>query len=191
MKLNEVKNKLTVVETIASQFQEYRNLVTSLSTLNKNISNLENAQLQRENTIVKEKTLLESIDVKIKEYYDAKDAIESNVKIQNVIDGIKANLKNIDFNIRNVNSSITDTKSKINNWNYQKTQIEAKIAEMKETEKIHNAYTYYVDAVSRDGLQYQIISKALPGIESEVNNILNQIVEFTVSFQTNGKNIRA
>jgi len=191
VKLNEVKNKLTVVETIASQFQEYRNLVTSLSTLNKNISNLENAQLQRENTIVKEKNLLESINVKIKEYYDAKDAIESNVKVQSVIDGIKANVKNIDFNIRNVNSSITDTKSKINNWTYQKSQIETKIAEMKETEKIHNAYTYYVDAVSRDGLQYQIISKALPGIESEVNNILNQIVEFTVSFQTDGKNIMA
>jgi exonuclease SbcC len=29
----------------------------------------------------------------------------------------------------------------------------------------------------------------LPGIEAEVNNILNQIVEFTVSFHTDGKNI--
>jgi exonuclease SbcC len=190
-KLNKVNNKLSVVETIANQYQEYRNLVNSLSTLTKNISNLENLQLQRENTIVKEKNVLESTNNKIKEYYDSKDAIESNLKVQKVIDDIKSNIKNVDFNIRTVNGTITDAKSKINNWNYQKSQIEAKIAEMKETEKIHNAYTYYVDAVSRDGLQYQIISKALPGIESEVNNILNQIVEFTISFQTDGKNIMA
>ena len=190
-KLNGVKNKLSVVETIANQYQEYRNLVNSLSALTKNISNLENLQLQRENTIVKEKNVLELINNKIKEYYDSKDAIESNIKVQKVIDDIKSNIKNVDFNIRTVNGIITDAKSKINNWNYQKSQIEAKIAEMKETEKIHNAYTYYVDAVSRDGLQYQIISKALPGIESEVNNILNQIVEFTISFQTDGKNIMA
>jgi len=188
-KLNGVNNKLRVVEIIANQYQEYRNLVNSLSTLTKNISNLENLQLQRENTIVKEKNFLASINTKIKEYYDVKDAIESNCTVQNVIDDIKSNLKNIDFNIRNVNSNITDTKSKINNWNYQKSQIEAKIVEVKETEKVYNAYTYYVDAVSRDGLQYQIISKALPGIEAEVNNILNQVVEFTVSFHTDGKNI--
>lgn len=188
-KLTEVKNKLGVIETIANQYQEYRNLVNSLSTLTKNVSTLENQQLQRENTIVKEKNLLESINVKIKEYYDAKDAIESNVKVQKEVNDIKLNLKNIDFNIKSVNSNITDAKSKINGWNHQKSQIETKIAEMKQTEKIHNAYTYYVEAVSRDGLQYQIISKALPGIESEVNNILNQIVEFTVSFQTDGKNI--
>lgn len=190
-KLNVVKNKLTTIELIANQYQEYRNLVNNLSTLTKNISNLENLQLQRENTIVKDNNSLVSITSKIKEYYDAKDAIESNINVQKIIDGIKSNIKNIDFNIRTVNVTITDAKSKINNWNYQKSQIESKITEIKETEKIHNAYTYYVDAVSRDGLQYQIISKALPGIESEVNNILNQIVEFTISFQTDGKNIMA
>ena len=140
--------------------EKKENIELVINMIQENISNLENLQLQRENTIVKEKNILESINTKIKEYYDAKDAIESNFTVQKVIDDIKSNLKNIDFNIRNVNSNITDTKSKINNWNYQKSQIEAKIAEMKETEKIYNAYTYYVDAVSRDGLQYQIISKA-------------------------------
>jgi len=188
-KLTEVKNKVSAVETVAGQYQEYRKLSTDLTTLNKNISSSENSQLQLENTIVKDKNSLETINGKIKEYYDAKDAIESNVKIQQTIDGLKVNIKNIDFNIKTINGKIVDLKSKINTWTYQKSEIEKKIVEAKETEKIYNAYTYYVDAVSRDGLQYQIISKALPGIEAEVNNILNQIVEFTVSFHTDGKNI--
>jgi len=188
-KLSEVKNKASAIEKVAGQYQEYRKLSNDLTTLNKNISSLENGQLQLENTIVKDKNSLEVINGKIKEYYDAKDAIESNIKVQQTIDGIKANIKNIDFNIKTVNGKIIDLKSKINTWTYQKSEIEKKIVEAKETELIYNAYTYYVDAVSRDGLQYQIISKALPGIEAEVNNILNQIVEFTVSFHTDGKNI--
>ena len=34
-----------------------------------------------------------------------------------------------------------------------------------------------------------LITKALPEIESEINNILNQIVDFTVMLHTDGKNI--
>ncbi len=47
----------------------------------------------------------------------------------------------------------------------------------------------YTSAISRDGIPYDLISKALPTIEKEVNNILNQIVEFTVTLQTDGKNV--
>ena len=36
-----------------------------------------------------------------------------------------------------------------------------------------------------------MISKALPQIESEINNILNQIVDFTMVMDTDGKNINA
>jgi DNA repair exonuclease SbcCD ATPase subunit len=44
-------------------------------------------------------------------------------------------------------------------------------------------------AISRDGIPYNLISKALPTIESEINNILHQIVEFTVNLTTDGKNV--
>ena len=46
-----------------------------------------------------------------------------------------------------------------------------------------------MDAVKRDGVPYELISKALPMIEGEVNNILSQIVDFQIIFEMDGKNI--
>jgi DNA repair exonuclease SbcCD ATPase subunit len=44
-------------------------------------------------------------------------------------------------------------------------------------------------AIGKDGIPYQIISEAVPKIEQEVNNILSQIVEFTMGIETDGKNV--
>jgi DNA repair exonuclease SbcCD ATPase subunit len=44
-------------------------------------------------------------------------------------------------------------------------------------------------AVGRDGVPYELMSKAIPNIEAEINNILSQVVNFTVSLQVDGKNI--
>ena len=51
------------------------------------------------------------------------------------------------------------------------------------------AYDYYQKAVGRDGIPYILISKAIPFIQNYVNNILAQVVDFTVDIDTDGKNI--
>jgi DNA repair exonuclease SbcCD ATPase subunit len=60
---------------------------------------------------------------------------------------------------------------------------------MRELELQFKAYEYYLQAIKRDGVPYQLISKALPQIEAEINNILTQIVDFTILLETDGKNI--
>ena len=47
----------------------------------------------------------------------------------------------------------------------------------------------YLDAVKRDGISYELISKTIPSIESEVNNILSQIVDFGMQLEMDGKHI--
>ena len=44
-------------------------------------------------------------------------------------------------------------------------------------------------AIGRDGIPYELMSKAIPNIESEINSILSQIVDFTVALEVDGKNI--
>jgi exonuclease SbcC len=63
--------------------------------------------------------------------------------------------------------------------------------QIEELEEKHKLYTYYMDAVKRDGVPYELITKALPVIESEVNNILNQVVDFSIVLETDGKNINS
>ena len=63
------------------------------------------------------------------------------------------------------------------------------IKKVADLESKYEAYQYYLDAVKRDGIAYELITKALPTIEGEVNNILSQLVDFQMLFEMDGKNI--
>ena len=69
------------------------------------------------------------------------------------------------------------------------TNVKDNVKELKKLETDYVAYEKYLDAVNKNGVPFQIIKEALPKIESEVNNILSQMVEFTVSMDTDGYNI--
>ena len=70
-----------------------------------------------------------------------------------------------------------------------KEDAEASIQRLKDLEIQNKGYEYYQKAVSRNGVPYYLISKALPEIEAEINNILLQIVDFSIILKTDGKNI--
>ena len=63
------------------------------------------------------------------------------------------------------------------------------IKKLKELETQFKAYDYYLKAVNRNGVPYELISEALPKVQVEVNSILSQIVEFQILFETDGKSI--
>jgi DNA repair exonuclease SbcCD nuclease subunit len=54
-----------------------------------------------------------------------------------------------------------------------------------------HAYDLYSSAMYKDGIPYQLISKAVPFIEQHANIILNQIIDFEIALNTDGKNINA
>ena len=111
-------------------------------------------------------------------------------KNKNILDGaekseeIEVEIKNITKDIANLNGSISSIQSFIDG-------IKQKMGEVKDLEEKNRLYTYYLDAVKRDGIPYELISKALPVIEAEVNNILGQVVDFGVVMEVDGKNINA
>ena len=70
--------------------------------------------------------------------------------------------------------------------------VVASIEEAKSYERKKRGYELYLDAVKRDGISYELISKTIPIIEKEVNEILdNMMVGFTIKLEMEGKNINA
>ena len=59
----------------------------------------------------------------------------------------------------------------------------------RQLETEYKAYEYYLESVKRDGVPYELIAKAMPKIETEINNVLNQVVDFNMVLQSDGKNI--
>ena len=74
---------------------------------------------------------------------------------------------------------------------YEKTiqDCAESINKLRELEKQFKAYDFYLKAVNRNGVPYDLISDAIPKVQAEVNSILSQIVEFEILFETDGKSI--
>ena len=70
-----------------------------------------------------------------------------------------------------------------------KNSITYSIKKAEELEQKFKAYEYYIDAIQRDGVPYELITQVIPIIEEEVNDILAQIVDFKIMFELDGKNI--
>jgi len=111
--------------------------------------------------------------------------------------------KNIEINeirdeIKTVNSELSELDSKLLIMSGKLKMAEKSINDaqdginrLKELEQQYQGYEYYQKSVQRNGVPYHLITKALPQIEAEINNILTQIVEFTIVLHTDGKNINA
>jgi DNA repair exonuclease SbcCD ATPase subunit/DNA repair exonuclease SbcCD nuclease subunit len=134
---------------------------------------------------------LETTKADIQRYHDNEETIIKNqaldIQIQNVRrlkQGVEKQISDVNKLMLRLMSEVGATKTYIDN-------MVAKMEEVKELETKNQLYTFYLDAVKKDGVPYELISKALPAIENEVNNILGQVVDFSISMDTDGKNINA
>ena len=134
---------------------------------------------------------LETTKADIKRYNDNVETITNNqaldVQVQNVRrlkQGVETQISDVNKLMLRLMSEVGATKTFIDN-------MKDKMEEVKELETKNQLYTFYLDAVKKDGVPYELISKALPAIENEVNNILGQVVDFSISMDTDGKNINA
>ena len=93
--------------------------------------------------------------------------------------------------MKRINSDVLKLNGKISALQNQKETIEDRIQEVKDLEQQSKLFDFYLNALSKDGVSYELIEKSLPMIEGEVNNILAQIVEFGMQLEIDGKNINA
>jgi DNA repair exonuclease SbcCD ATPase subunit len=91
-------------------------------------------------------------------------------------------IKTITGTIRSKHGAIEVAKTE------KKTALQ-QLETYKQLETEYKAYEYYLDSVKRDGAPYELITKAMPKIETEINNVLNQVVDFNMVLQSDGKNI--
>ena len=188
-KYNELKNKINGYGNIEVEYKKYTDIKINKTNIENKLNKFNNSIVSTEHKISQEETKLNTIIEKIDKFNKQKDNIESNNIVKSTIETIKSSIKLIDGKIKQKNTEVINLKSSLNSSIDQKSQIEKTIEETKSLETVSEAYELYNSAIGRDGIPYELISQALPTIEKEVNNILNQIVEFNISLQTDGKNV--
>jgi DNA repair exonuclease SbcCD ATPase subunit len=137
------------------------------------------------------KTQLEGVEDDIKKYNDNAETISNNQALDIQIQNVRRLKLGVERQISDVNKLMLKLMSEVGSTKNYIDGMIAKMEEVKELEIKNQLYTFYLDAVKRDGIPYELITKALPVIESEINNILGQVVDFGIVMDTDGKNINA
>jgi DNA repair exonuclease SbcCD ATPase subunit len=136
-------------------------------------------------------TQLEQVKADIQKYHDNEDTIKRNKQIETIINGLNKTKGEIELEIKSINKNIAALNGSVSSLESFIAGIKSKMDEVKELEEKNRLYTYYIDAVKRDGVPYELISKAMPVIENEINNILGQVVDFSIVMDIDGKSINA
>ena len=213
-----VKDAIDTKETVLKQKLELEGLFLSKNYILENISKFGNIEQQwdslvdakakyQKTIVIKEKSeaelkgletkqellehQLDNVESDIEKYYENEDTIQKNKNIELEINSIDISKNSIEGEIKSLNKDITSLNSSIGQLHSFIEGIKQKMNDVKELEEKNRLYTYYLDAVKRDGIPYELISKALPVIETEVNNILAQVVDFGCVMEVDGKSINA
>jgi DNA repair exonuclease SbcCD ATPase subunit len=136
-------------------------------------------------------TQKETVQADIQRYNDNEETITKNQALDIQIQNVRRLKQGVEKQISDVNKLMLKLMSEVGATKTYIDNMVAKMEEVKELESKNQLYTFYLDAVKKDGVPYELISKALPAIENEVNNILGQVVDFSISMDTDGKNINA
>ena len=155
-----------------------------ISGLINKLSTTETEEIRLDTQVAQQKQLIE-------EYYKNEKQIKKNKEIRDDISGVREKQSSVKDELKRINTDVLKLNGKISALQNQKETIEDRIQEVKDLEEQCKLFDFYLNALSKDGVSYELIEKALPMIEGEVNNILAQIVEFGMQLEIDGKNINA
>lgn len=133
--------------------------------------------------------LITQYDAAIALYEQNEAAILHNIKIEEEVRELRLEREDADLTRNQFETATKTTFGKLKVAISRKEDILARVKEAEELEDTYEAYENYIFAVCRDGIPYQLIAKIIPAIQAEVNNVLSQIVDFTVILEVDGKNV--
>ena len=126
---------------------------------------------------------------KVDEYYTKEAVIKKNKEIRTSISLLNTTMDVFKDELNDVNDLILTCHSNLLVAQKDKEKSEESIAKLKDLTQQYKFYEYYLMAVNRDGVPYDLITTAVPFIEQEINNILTQLVDFNIMLEMDGKNI--
>ena len=132
---------------------------------------------------------IKHLQERISKYYEQEQDVIYNNEINKHIDDLLSEQSVFKNKIKELNNEVKDFYASLQVLENKRRTIVRNIKKIEDLENENAAYQYYLDAIKRDGVPYELITKALPTIEGEVNNILSQLVEFQIIFEMDGKNI--
>ena len=188
-KWDELQSQLKKYEWAEAAYEEHTNLLTSRNNLKDAHSELTQKDSELLNELKDTELLVKKNKEEIEIYKRNEESIKFNATVKDKINKFNLELSQIKIELKNANVSLLEVSNAKGHCESEIKKLTGLLEEIKKLEQDAEAYKYYLSSVSRDGIPYQVICSTVPAIEQEVNSILSQVVDYTVQFETDGKNI--
>jgi DNA repair exonuclease SbcCD ATPase subunit len=187
--ISKIIEEMEPLENDRKDFEEAQLLQGTIKTLEQQVyradSTLGSAKVAREKIQMTITKLNEDIFV----YKTNEENILFNQNIDALVGEIQQTITQNKKKVQEIDKKVRDVHGSLSVLRARKDELQGKLKEAEELETTYEAYNHYMLAVGRDGVPYELMSKTIPNIEAEINAILSQIVDFTVSLEVDGKNI--
>ena len=198
IRVDSLKTEKDILHKQIFSLKEYEYTKLNLDSYKSEVLSSENELYRMKSSILeinlkyeKYKSKVTEIDQKILRYKDQEEIIKKNREIQDSIDYLEGELYEVQEALSVIQEDIISCNREISAIKTKKQSIEDNIQRLKSLENQYKSYEYYIDCIKRDGIPYELITKAIPKIESEINNILTGLVDFNIVLDSDGKNINA
>lgn len=146
---------------------------------------LDKVTAQRELTVKEIGELQAQLDLYVKLH----DVIKSNAEYEHQIAEKKQELLDVQKTVSTEEIRVRKLHSEMTLQTAELERVTRETKEVEEMEDRYDAFELYLSATCRDGVPYDLMSNAVPAIEAEINNVLTQMVDFTVTLEVDTKNI--
>ena len=174
---NELETKIADQKELEKQVQIYKNILTNIQ-----LSQEKNKTIKYKGQTIQER--VKHLEIERETYYTNEKIIIENAKIEADIKKLKTDLSVLE---KQSDKLQTEYRSVFGLLSSQKSEydiVQNKIQQYNLLIKNNRIYELYTQALGRDGIPYLILEKILPVIEFEVNQVLSQVVNFTVKLES-------
>ena len=188
-KLDEIDEKINQMGDVHNEKIDFDRSIETLKNVEINQNKLDSEEVllvERKKNTLSQISLTEE---KIEKYHESKNDIVYNKQIEEEIESLRNSVDDLDYQVDTIDKKIQTIHGEIQINRTNKKNIIETMNKVENLETEYEAYNFYMDAVKRDGIPYELIEKALPTIEGEVNDILAQMVDFGIVLEMDGKNI--
>jgi DNA repair exonuclease SbcCD ATPase subunit/DNA repair exonuclease SbcCD nuclease subunit len=178
------------IDKYAEAEKEYGRLEKLFNDVKSSDREMEITKLKLENLKQSIKHLRSELVIKkseLDQYNKDIKSIEFNKKVQIEIDTIASTLQTFDKQLSSVDNLINTKSVELGSLNQKTEDLGNSIAQLSEIEESFRLSSLLKEALSKDGIQINIIKKVIPRINMELRKILNNVTEFDVILEIDDK----
>ena len=190
-KIGELAGLITQKESIINIMNDLSGKEESFVKLKKEFDEYEKNKLIKEKLELTQESLElknQQLDKKLKDFYDVKEKIEHNKKMEELLMKASLRLDELNQELSKYDRESSSNESQISNNNEKiKKNLELIIQIQKEAEK-EKIYKVYLEIFGKNGISKLIMKSMIPLINSELQRLLEDSSYFKLEIRISDKN---